>query len=171
MKEFGIKGQLSKNRRLRRAVVLGTYGGYAAMVSLWSLSSTLGVGWLGDAAAPFGFVALLSYFALTTSTYGKIVNEWKEARLDEREQQVRNRAHFVAYAILGVLVMTVALYGYIAADSGSLWLPTTENELQAVFWGVLLVASSLPAAVLAWLEPNPITDEMWDEAYTKGKAA
>ena len=47
----------------------------------------------------------------------------------------------------------VPLYAMIGLDNGW-WLPRTFNELQAVFWGALLLASTLPSAILAWTEPD-----------------
>ena len=73
--------------------------------------------------------------------------------LDERQQRVRDRAYLYGYRGLGSAVVVVSVYAGIAFDN-AWWLPTTWNQVQAVVWGVLLLAVTLPTAILAWIEPD-----------------
>lgn len=50
-------------------------------------------------------------------------------------------------------------YAAVVADSGFGWLPRTWNEVQAVMWGVILLTWTLPTAVVAWTEPDPVAEE------------
>lgn len=147
----------TSTRHLRRVAVIAIYLGYLLMTLLWTPAKALGWGW-AVIVSSLGLLAVMGYAMLMVSQYG-IMSSQNKASLDERQEAVRNRAYRLAYGILGALACFAALYLYIAADSGSLWLPTTSNELQAAFWGVLLLTSTLPAAVLAWTEPDPVAPD------------
>lgn len=146
------------NRRWRQIAVIATYLGYLLMTLLWTPAKALGWGWL-VVVSSLGFLAVMGYGLLMASQYG-IMSNARQTVLDERQEGVRNRAYRVAYQLLAGLGGFTALYGYIATDSGRGWLPSTSNELQAVFWGFLLVSSTLPAAVLTWTEPEPVQEEL-----------
>lgn len=127
------------------------------LVFLWEPAKALGGaswGWLA-VVGPLGFLTLLGYAFISAFQAGLLAPQTGGA-LDERQRTVQDRAFRVSYWIFSTGVLFAALYGYIAADSGSFWLPETSNELQAVFWGFWLLATTLPAAVLCWLEPDPI---------------
>ena len=40
------------------------------------------------------------------------------------------------------------------------WLPTTQIEQVGLLAGVALLFSSLPAAVIAWSEPDPVPEDV-----------
>lgn len=145
------------SRGARRLIVLGTYASYLLLVFLWESGKALGNGWLA-VVGTLGLLTLLGY-ALISAFQAGLLAPPAGGALDERQRAVQDRAFRVSYWIFSTGVLFAALYGYIAADSGSLWLPETSNELQAVFWGIWLLATTLPAAVLCWLEPDPIHDE------------
>ena len=86
----------------------------------------------------------------------RAANEPDDA-LDEREQRVRDRAYLRSYQALAALVVLGGVYAALAWDTRArwgLWLPQTWNEVQAVFCGLLLLAMTLPAAVIGWTEPD-----------------
>lgn len=144
------------SRPVRRLIVLGTYASYLLLVSFWEPSKVLGGAWLA-VVLPLGLLTLLGYTLVSVFQSGLL---WPQpgGALDERQLAVQDRAFRVSFWLLSTGVLLAALYGYIAADSGSLWLPRTSSELQAVFWGVWLLVTTLPAAVLCWLEPDPIPE-------------
>jgi len=152
------------SRAARRRLVIGAYGGYLALVVFWALSSRAGAPWLMVFALLAGLVTLYSYGRLLyTGGFWNLANN-PDDRLDERQRRVRDAAYRWAYAISSATVFLALLYWYIAADVADadklkLWLPSTFGERNAVFWGAWLLLTTLPAAVLAWLEPDPVGDE------------
>jgi hypothetical protein len=141
-------------RAARRAIVLTCYLGYAGMVASWALLEQP-LRWVF--VLPLGLACILAMGALLMpQTLG--VSDGSDEMLDERQLKIRNQTYLNAYRGLGLLVMIGALYAYIAADSGKWWMPRTSDEIQAAFWGVWLICVTLPAAIGAWNEPDPITD-------------
>jgi len=137
-------------RRVRRSLVLACYLGYAGMVASWAL---LDHPWRWVLVIPLGLGAVWAMsMLLAPSLLG--VSDGADADLDERQIQARNRAYVWAYRALGTLVTLAALYYMIATDSGW-WLPRSWNEVQALFWGVWLLATTLPTAIVAWTEADP----------------
>jgi hypothetical protein len=45
-----------------------------------------------------------------------------------------------------------------SAERVSLWTPSTFDHWNAIIWGALLYAFFLPAAVLAWTAPAPVSE-------------
>ena len=80
---------------------------------------------------------------------------------DERQQAIRHRAQSVAYQVFGIVVMVGAAYGVFAGTivDRHLWLPHTSSELTAIAMALLLLYSTLPAAVVAWTEPDAPVEE------------
>ena len=139
---------------IRRAIVLICYMGYAAMVASWAAFEQP-LRWVF--VIPLGLVCILAMGSLMMPQLLG-VSDGSEKMLDERQLKLRNQTYLNAYRVLGTLVMLTALYAYIAADSGTWWLPKSSLELQAVFWGIWLVALTLPTAIAAWTEPDPLED-------------
>ncbi|WP_412026941.1 hypothetical protein [Deinococcus yunweiensis] len=81
------------------------------------------------------------------------ISDGPDSELDERQRRVRDEAYVNAYRLLCTLFILVRLYVMIGHDAGW-WLPRSSNELQATFWSGLLLASTLPSAILAWTEPD-----------------
>jgi len=143
---------------MRRFAVVLTYLSYLLLVLLWEPSKALGDGWLAVVGA-FALLTLAGYVLVVVYQLTVLFPQ-PDRTLDERQRAVQDRSLRVAYGILATGVLLAALYGLMAADSGALWLPGTANALQAVFWGVWLLVTTLPAAVLCWLEPDPVQGEM-----------
>jgi hypothetical protein len=138
------------SQKIRRLLVLGCYGGYLTLVLTWvlvpqPLRSPL--------TLVIGLLCLICMGALHLPNLLGI-SSGEDRLLDERQREFRNKMYLLAYQILGAIVMILALYAYIAADSKTLWLPNGELELQAVFWGIWVLVTTLPAALVAWLEPD-----------------
>lgn len=148
-------------RAWRRRAVVAIYGGYATVVGLFWLNANADLPlWTGVLPLLAGLVML---FGVSAILFGQghpvdLANQTDEV-LDERERQVRDRAFRFAYMGLAAAFTLLAVYGAMAADSGLGWLPSTWNERQAVTWGVFLLAWTLPTAVVAWTEPDPVRDE------------
>lgn len=149
------------SRAARRCLVIGAYGGYLAVVVFWSLSSRFGAPRLLFLALLAGLVTLYSYGRLLyTGGFWKLANA-PDDMLDERQIRARDAAYRGAYALVATAVLLPLVYWYIAADADKfvLWLPRTFGERNAVFWGAWLFLTTLPAAVLVWLEPDPAPSE------------
>jgi hypothetical protein len=130
--------------------VLACYLGYVGMVASWAL---LDHPWRWVLVIPLGLGAVWAMsMLLAPSLLG--VSDGADADLDERQIQARNRAYVWAYRLMAAGVMLAALYYMIATDSGW-WLPREWNAVQAFFWGVWLLAATLPTAILAWTEADP----------------
>lgn len=137
---------------VRRWLVIGCYGGYASLVLAWifvappllrSVSLVL-----------FGLTCVICMgMLLMPNILG--ISDGVEQLLDERQRAFRHAMYVNAYQVLGALLMMVGLYVYIASDSKTWWLPQSSLELQAVFWGTQVFVMTLPAALIAWLEPDP----------------
>jgi hypothetical protein len=83
----------------------------------------------------------------------------KEAKLlDEYELRLRGRALSASYATFTGLALVLVMYAAMASDKG-LWLPTTYEQFNGVFWGVFLYASVLPTALLSWMVEPSFTRE------------
>jgi predicted permease len=141
-------------RNARRAIVLTCYLGAIIMAFGWTLEQPLR--WF--VVIPFGIACILTMASLLMP-YALGVSDGGDEMLDERQQQTRNLNYLNAYRILGLIVMFTMLYWYIATDSGRFWLPKTSYEINVVFWGVMLLAITLPTAIAAWTEPDPMLEK------------
>ena len=73
--------------------------------------------------------------------------------LDERERATRDHAHYVAYRLL-LLSLFVATFAVFLSLH---WTLTFFNENSTtLLWLLLVVALSLPQAVILWTEPEPM---------------
>jgi hypothetical protein len=112
-------------------------------------------------AVAFGGVFLHSLVRLGLGHKPWNITGKPDAELDERQVQLRNRVYYLAYGLLSIILGVGLFYWYIATDAArlELWLPRSSFEAAAVFWGLLILLSSLPTAVLAWLEPDFLPEE------------
>lgn len=148
---------LATNTKSKRLLVVATYASYAGLCFFPSAMQD-GSG-LARAVAPIA--AGVSGMLLGTGwlVLARLLKEYGfpgDHRLfvsrDERQTGVRHRAFVRAYWILNTLICCVALYWMLAADAG-LWLPDPAYRKQILF-GLILLCSSLPSAVIAWTEPD-----------------
>lgn len=108
--------------------------------------------WIGFAVT---FVLMLN---VVRSDAHRIMNDPSD-KLDEREIAYRDRAFRLAYIGFVSLACLVAVYWYIAADSGRFWLPHTSLQYIASFWLFWFVAFTLPDAVYAFNTPQLAEDK------------
>jgi hypothetical protein len=79
---------------------------------------------------------------------------------DERQRAIREHARAVAYQIVGPVIYVVALYLIFAPTFfHHPWLPSSQVEQVGLLTGLALLLSTLPAAVIAWSEPDPVPDD------------
>lgn len=106
---------------------------------------------------------LVSFGVIHTRLIQPIVREAgsKTSELDERQLMVRDHAHYRAYQILGALFITSVLYEAVAVMfvGVSLPAPTTGRHFVALIVLLSILIGSLPASVVAWVEPDPPTEE------------
>ena len=122
-------------RRYRRALVLAFHGGYAALLIF--LVPQLSVPALQ--AAYFALLACWLFIFMTTG----FVGDKRVGGLDERQQNVRDRAHRYAYLwLVGVAFIVYRLSGELEAGTLGMY--------------ALLSYAVLPSSVIAWLEPDPV---------------
>jgi small-conductance mechanosensitive channel len=104
--------------------------------------------------------SFLAFAVLAGSSFQRQAQE-PDAKLDERELAQRNRAAYRAFSVFAGLValglMYMNLHGDFA-DQFQLWSPTTPEHWNALFWGVILLGLTLPAAFLAWEKEPPLED-------------
>ncbi len=145
-------------RTIRRALVLATYLGYMVLVAMfWARSVRDLPNWFLLLILVPGFVTLLSFAGLYTSTYS--MADQPDKRLDERQRMVRDRAYRLAYQVVATVLLLLIFYAMVAIDGGDLWFPRTLNQFSAIFWGAMLLTTSLPTAMIAWTEPDEVDDE------------
>ncbi|MGV3519527.1 hypothetical protein [Luteitalea sp.] len=77
-----------------------------------------------------------------------------DAYVDERMRQVRNAHYRTAYALLSGVTVLPLLVLYMAADAGRVQFVPQSRHLLALFWGVQLLALTLPSILVAWNEPE-----------------
>jgi hypothetical protein len=80
---------------------------------------------------------------------------------DERQRAIREHARAVAFQIVGPVIYVVALYLIFAPRFfDHPWLPSNEVEQGGLLAGLAILFSTLPAAVIAWSEPDPVPDDL-----------
>ncbi len=152
-----VSGQIGSRRR-RRGSVVALYGSYVlccvsvaiAAIATTPIAQAVGGVLLltGVAGACYGVVTLLG------RTFVNAPNV-RDAALDERQRARRNEALARAYPVIGMFAAVSLLY-MIAGDA---W-PALRNftVIEALFWAIFLLAISLPSAIIAWTEPDPIAE-------------
>lgn len=146
------------SRATRRVLVTVTYLGYAFFVWAFWAARTLDVAlWTILLAAVPALATMLCYVALYA--YTRSIADRSDRQLDERERMVRDRAYRLAYQVVATVLLLLIFYAMVAIDGGDLWFPRTLNQFSAIFWGAMLLTTSLPTAMIAWTEPDEVDDE------------
>ena len=140
-------------RRSRRTLVLAVYLGYAALVLAWTLLPVL-LSWA--ATALLGLLVLISTVRLLQPQRLGI-SDGPDTALDERQIATRNGQYLNAYRVLAAVTVLMAVYYLVAQDRGW-WLPHSSAESQLVFWAVWIFAVTLPTALIAWTEDEPLPE-------------
>lgn len=129
-----------RSRNLRRALVLGSLAALLFLI----LTPLLGLG------RGFSWVSIGLYVLLSGGLAWSIglLDAQPDARLDERQQRVRDHAHravypFVSWYVVGLLLLVGG----------------NPNVLEGPLWGLILSGGLavlvLPTIYIAWLEPDP----------------
>jgi len=143
--------------RRRRALVVATYVGFAAfMVTLYAgyTAAPRWPFWLGCSAIIL-FVATAAAFIALVRAPGYAADVL-DARLDERQRQVRDHAYRFAYYGLTILFGGFSLLVMYAAGSNASWQAIQDMAL-LLPW-LTFLPGSLPTAVVAWTEPDILED-------------
>ncbi|MGE0531239.1 MAG: hypothetical protein AB7G40_10830 [Hyphomonadaceae bacterium] len=102
----------------------------------------------------------MAFAVLAGSSFQRQAQE-PDAKLDERELAQRNRAAYRAFSLFAGLVALGLLYMNLRldfVDRFDLWAPVTPEHWNALFWGVVILGLTLPAAFLAWEKEPPLED-------------
>lgn len=101
--------------------------------------------------------AFIAFFVLAGSSLQRLAQE-KPEKLDERELMQRNKAAYRAYYSLSVVAMLACIYMALQPDIAKkvavLWIPTTYDHWNALFWGLFMLVMTLPVAFLS-MEQDP----------------
>jgi cellobiose-specific phosphotransferase system component IIC len=145
-------------QRTRRVVAVASLLGLPASYAwyaLWSGSTVPKAVW-----GPFGF-ALLLVSALGAFFLYAFAGDraTRSNKLDERQRQLRDRAWTASYAILSVFVAAavVAASVVVLVFDRTITLDGRVMSAVATCFGILVPV--LPAAALAWLEPDPPAED------------
>ena len=143
------------SRRTRRFLAAGTLVGLPAMYawsSYWQATSvaTLAWGWVS-----FVLIGMTGIGSLVLYRYARDRAEWSSRGLDERQQQLRDRALVLSYGILSTtVVLAIGVVAVLVLGMGrQVSLDGTVVSAAAISIGVLVPV--LPVAALAWIEPDP----------------
>ena len=102
-------------------------------------------------------LAMLAFAVLAGASFQRQAQA-RDAKRDERELAQRNRATYRAFSLFASLVALGLLYMNLRldfADRFDLWAPVTPEHWNALFWGVIVLSLTLPAAFLAWEQGPP----------------
>ena len=147
------------SHRGRRFVAVGTLLGLPAMYawsSFWMGTSVPNLVW---GPVSFLLIGVTLVGAVVLYRYARDRADLRDDRLDERERQLRDRAWILSYQVLSVvvvgLVAAVALPVFVFGQA--VVIDAGLATALALCVGVLLPV--LPAAALAWLEPDAPGDD------------
>ena len=122
-------------------------------------------GLTGGEIAGFAFMiaSLLAFCVIAPSNLQRILGEERK-HLDEFEMDQRRKSYTFGYWVLSALVALFAIYMALGADTDgsgviTLWVPTTYDHWNVIFWGAMLYAVVLPTTYLAWAGPAPLDEE------------
>jgi hypothetical protein len=146
------------SQRTRRVVAAGTLLGLPAMFAwsaFWMSTTVPNLVW-----GPISFlligITIAGSFVLYRYIRGRA--DMPGRHLDERERQMRDRAWIVSYQVLSVVVIaTVAVVGISVFVLGRT-VVLDANLVNAVVLCVAVLLPVLPAAALAWIEPDAPAD-------------
>ena len=136
---------------MRRTTVLSMYGAYiAGAIMQWRVTT------IGEnrqvILTVFLFAAAVGILLFAGAHYMRWIGS-KESALDEREVAVRNGVYRSAYSIIAWASVGLLIWWCIGPlVSHPL---TSDTNTNVLFWGYVLLVSTLPAALLAWKDRAP----------------
>jgi len=142
------------SQRTRRVVAVATLLGLPVMFvwsSFWTTTTVPTILW-----GPITFVligiSIVGSFILYRYIHGRA--DLGDAQLDERERHLRDRAWILSYQVLsGVVIAVVVVAGVTVLGFGKPLL-IDASLVNAVVLSVAILLPILPAAALAWIEPD-----------------
>ncbi|MCA3692887.1 hypothetical protein [Aquidulcibacter sp.] len=126
--------------------VMFTFYPIGAMLRLAPSNDWMDLGGLGLMIVA-GLVA-----AAFSASYAYQLSHAHDDLLDERERQVRHKAHTLAYSGLAALLISALIYMQLAHDQ-KWWMPSDGDHWKTLFWGGIIAVFTFPAASLVWTEP------------------
>ena len=132
-----------------------------------SLAALLFLGWTGvltsDTLILTAAFAVMAVFVRLNRATGTVADKPKSV-LDERQEAMRNRAYRLSYQIMMVLALLLGLAFALVRSSFTDYpsffaLSDTEAAVRAALGVYFVLLFILPTTVIAWLEPNPPTEE------------
>ncbi len=149
---FKSSQHLAPLTQRRRAVLIGALGFLALLLSQF-LRGAGSSSPLWNALGAAGIVIMVFGWSRLVLPGFMGLPRLDQPDLDERQQTVLTSAYARAYQMLAAGLMLVLAYGVIAENFTALpRLPESGNTIIVV--GLLWVVISLPAAILAWTEPD-----------------
>ncbi len=146
------------SRRTRRVLAVATMVGLPGMFA-WSTF------WMGTTAptvvwGPISFVligaTIVGSFVLYRYIRGRA--DMPGAHLDEREQQLRDRAWILSYQVLSAVVLAVVIFLGIDVFVFGRQVVVDAGLVNALVLSTAVLLPVLPAAALAWIEPDVPAD-------------
>ena len=110
-----------------------------------------------------GVIASILFLLLSPLSFklSSLIKAYNNDNPDEREHELINQAHRLAYAILVPTIITVLM---IEETQDPTRLAVLSNLIVlddlTKLWPFAIFATTLPAAIMMWLEPDPIQDEL-----------
>ena len=144
-------------RGRRRTQVVALYASYPLICAANALRAYAGGSALRYVALALLLagliVGLYGFFALMGRTFVNAPNI-RESALDERQRHRRSQAIASASPITGLFIAIGLLYSIFADEL----FPALRNAAasEALWWGAFLLATTLPSAIIAWTEPDPL---------------
>ena len=138
------------SRRFRRRLVVGTYGGWLLVAVIVMLIATSYSFWFIFPALANSLVMLAWLGRRTYLNREVLVGD---AGLDERLVQNRNRAFRRAFQVFAVVVVIAGPLSGVALAMQ----PGKQGIIDGtlIYFGITLLAVTLPTAIWAWSEPDP----------------
>ncbi len=145
----------------RRRRVIALYAGFAGLFPTYALAHgahdiVVKLAWLGITGIAFGFFCY-GFYTLLQRTFINSPNVSDDA-IDERQRDRRNRAVFIAYRALAMSVAIVPFWVLVATTAPQWTWLRDPNLLAFASWALLLAGITLPTAILAWTEPDPLEE-------------
>ena len=152
-----VLGFTMNSQRRRRMLVVALYMSYGCILVPFWLAHAVAKPLLALALPVFLICGVLFWgLSQLTQVYAYSSSGESSPLTDERQAQVRDRSFTKAYWILAFMLCFGIIYVMLASDFG--WWSPDRNEMQSVFFGVILLTATLPSAVIAWVEGDEIDD-------------
>lgn len=148
----------SLSQRSRRLIAAATLIGLPAMFawsSFWMGTSVSNLAW-GPVSFLLIGMTIVGSFVLYRYVRGRADMPGRD--LDERERQLRDRAWIVSYQVLSAVVIAGVVVVGISVFVLGRTVTLDANLVNAIVLSVAVLLPVLPAAALAWIEPDAPAD-------------